>query len=75
MLMQLYALKINLSFISANVHAIQWNDTYGEIETRDPTTGKILTNIEITDISPYQAAINSWNTANTAFYKSKANTA
>lgn len=42
---------IDLSFFDPSYHAIQWYETFGEIEIQDPTTKKILENREITDIT------------------------
>ena len=42
--------NLDLSNIDPTVHAVQWYETYGEIEVKDPTTGKMVANIEITSI-------------------------
>ena len=54
--------KLDLSFISANVHAIQWFDTEGEVEIKD-SRGRITQNQPIDSIAPYQAAIDAWQLA------------
>lgn len=51
--------ELDLKFIDASVHAIQWFDTDGEIERRDER-GRILSNEFIDDLTPYQAAIDAW---------------
>ena len=56
---------IDLSFIPSDVHAIQWYDTWGEIERKDPVTFKMVANDPIDDITPYQAAVDLWDAANT----------
>jgi uncharacterized LabA/DUF88 family protein len=47
--------NVDLSWIPENVHAVQWYDTYGEIElvTREP-------NIDITELGIYEQAISLW---------------
>jgi hypothetical protein len=54
--------KLDLSSISANVHAIQWFDTEGEVEIKD-SKGRITQNQPIDSIAPYQAAIDAWRLA------------
>jgi hypothetical protein len=54
--------KLDLSFISADVHAIQWFDTDGEVEIKD-SRGRITQNQPIDSIAPYQAAIDAWQIA------------
>jgi hypothetical protein len=54
---------LDLSFMDDNIHALQWYDTEGEIERKD-SRGRVIANEEITDITPYQQAIDSWEAAN-----------
>ncbi len=56
----------NLSFMDASVHAVQWYETHGEVEVKDPVTGRMIANEVITSIEPYQQAIEAWQTAKTA---------
>jgi hypothetical protein len=46
---------VDLSWVPENVHAVQWFDTYGEIEllTREP-------NIDITELGIYSQAVPIW---------------
>jgi len=54
---------VDLSFITdKEIHAIQWYDTYGEIEMVEPGTNNKIANIKINDFSPYQQAIDNFNT-------------
>ncbi len=48
--------KCDLSFLEANIHAIQWYDTYGEIERRDERN-RCLPNEEIESLGAYEAPI------------------
>jgi hypothetical protein len=57
--------KLDLSFMNANIHALQWYDTEGEIERSD-SRGRIVANEEITDLTPYQSALDAWQVANNA---------
>jgi hypothetical protein len=50
---------MDLSFLPKNVHAVQWYDTYGEVEIKNEY-GKVVENIAITSIEPYQQAIDLW---------------
>jgi hypothetical protein len=54
--------KLDLSFIDASVHAIQWYDTDGEIERRDER-GRVVANEDFADLTPYQAALDAWQVA------------
>jgi len=56
---------LNLSFMSSNIHALQWYDTDGEIERKD-SRGRVVSNETITDITPYQSAIDAWQAAKDA---------
>lgn len=53
---------IDLSFIDSNVHAIQWYDTFGEVEISDEY-GRIIENQQITSLEPYQLALDRWQEA------------
>lgn len=55
---------LDLSFMPANVHAVQWYDTYGDVEIKNGF-GKMVENIEITSIEPYQQAVTAWQTKKT----------
>lgn len=54
--------NLDLSFMNADIHALQWYDTEGEIERQD-NRGRIVANEEITDLSPYQPALDAWQAA------------
>jgi hypothetical protein len=47
---------IDLSFLDANIHAIQWYDTYGEIERKDERN-RHLPNEEITSLGAFEAPL------------------
>lgn len=57
---------LDLSFMDASVHAVQWYDTHGEIEVKDPVTGRMVANEVITSIDAFQPAIDVWQAAKTA---------
>lgn len=57
---------LNLSFIDASVHAVQWYETHGEIEIKDPVTGRMVANEVITSIDAFHPAIDVWQAAKTA---------
>lgn len=54
---------LNLSFLSANTHAIQWYGTEGEIELKDDK-GKIIENKKITSIDEFKNVIDVWQKEN-----------
>ena len=57
---------LDLSFMDASVHAVQWYETHGEIEVKDPVTGRMIENRVITSIDAFQPAIDVWQAAKTA---------
>jgi hypothetical protein len=57
---------LNLSFMDASVHAVQWYETHGEIERKDPITGRMVANEVITSIDAFQPVIDVWQAAKTA---------
>ena len=57
---------LDLSFMDASVHAVQWYETHGEIEVKDPVTGRMIANEVITSIDAFQPAIDVWQAAKTA---------
>ena len=58
--------NLNLSFLDPTIHAVQWYDTHGEVEHKDPATGKMTANREIQSIDEFQQAITVWQTAKEA---------
>jgi len=49
---------VNLSTLSANIHAVQWGGAIGHVEFKDRRPEQ-----QITDISPYQSFIDAWTAA------------
>nr|MCH9834597.1 hypothetical protein [bacterium] len=56
---------LDLSFMASDVHALQWYETEGEIERKD-IRGRIISNEAITDLTPYQPALDAWQVAKNA---------
>ena len=54
--------NLDLSFIDQSVHAVQWYDTHGEVERKDPITQKMISNDIITSLDDFQQAITVWQT-------------
>ena len=57
---------IDISELDSSIHAIQWYGEYGEVEYKTKfENGAIVKpqNLFITDITPYQFAIDVWNEA------------
>jgi hypothetical protein len=64
-----YISPINLDLLDPTIHAVQWYGEYGEVEYKTRFENGVFfkpLNTLITDISPYQFAINAWNVADTA---------
>ena len=57
---------LDLPFMDASVHAVQWYETHGEIERKDPITGRMVANEVITSIDAFQPVIDVWQAAKTA---------
>jgi hypothetical protein len=58
-------LPVDCSDLPANFHALQWYDTWGDVEIVD-ANGHNAANIKITDLTPYQAHIDAWTAAKVA---------
>jgi hypothetical protein len=56
---------LDLSFIAQSIHAVQWYDTYGEIEHKDER-GRMIANENIDSIEQFQPALDLWQAAKTA---------
>lgn len=59
-------LRVDCSSVNADIHAVQWSDTVGEIEYETGAGGDRHPNAVITDISPFQPIIDLWTAANSA---------
>jgi len=57
---------LDLLFMDASVHAVQWYETHGEIERKDPVTGRMIANEVITSIDAFQPVLDAWQAAKTA---------
>ena len=60
---------LDMSQLDPSIHAIQWYGEYGEIEfKRKFENGQIVKpqNQIITDVTPYQWAVDAWNAAKAA---------
>lgn len=52
-------LGFDLSALPADFHALQWYDTYGDVESVDPQTGQHM-NAAIYDVAPFQPYVDAW---------------
>lgn len=60
---------VEMPQLDSAIHAVQWYDTWGEVEFRTALTDGVPTkpaNQTITDIAPYQWAVAAWNEAKAA---------
>lgn len=57
---------LDLSFTDASVHAVQWYDTHGEVEVKNPVTNRMISNEVITSFDAFQPALDVWQAAKTA---------
>ena len=55
--------KLDLSFIDSSIHAVQWDGVAGEVERKNPATGKLIANEQITSLDAFQEAIAKWHIA------------
>ena len=55
--------NLDLSSIDTTVNAVQWYDTQGEVELKDPTTGNMTGHRLITSVDEFQTAIDLWQAA------------
>lgn len=58
-----FYLNLDSTGLSEDIHAVQWYESQGEIEKKDPVTGKMTANEEITSVDAFQFAIDAWNVA------------
>lgn len=59
---------LDLSQLDAGIHAVQWYGEYGEVEYKTRFENGALikpVNAVITDVTPYQFAVDAWTMANT----------
>lgn len=57
---------LNLSFIDPSIHAVQWYGESGEVEVKNPVTGKMVENREIASLDEFQSVIAAWQAAKDA---------
>ena len=51
------------SSLADDVHAVQWFGDHGWVEKKDPISGRMTANEEISAIADFQFAVDAWNTA------------
>jgi hypothetical protein len=56
---------LDLTFMAADIHAVQWYDTEGELEIQD-ARGRAVENRLIDSLEPYQPALDAWQAAKDA---------
>ena len=59
----------NMTLLDSAIHAVQWYEQYGEIEYKPVFQDGQITkpqNEIITDVTPYQWAVDAWNTVKAA---------
>lgn len=60
---------LDLSQLDSSIHAVQWYGEYGEIEYKTRLENGAFVkpaNVLITDVAPYQFAVDAWNAAKEA---------
>lgn len=57
--------NIDMAAMPTDIHAIQWFGDYGDVEIKDPATGRIVQNKTINSLAPYQFALLAWENAKT----------
>ena len=61
---------LDVSALDTSIHAIQWNGEWGEIEYKSVFADGQITkpqNQAITDVTPYQWAVDAWNVEKAAY--------
>ena len=56
---------LDLSFMASDIHALQWYETEGELESED-ARGRVIENRPIDSLEPYQPALDAWQAAKNA---------
>lgn len=56
---------LDLAFMDQSIHAVQWDETDGEVEYKD-AKGRATHNEYIADLTPYQPALDAWQAAKDA---------
>ena len=51
---------VDMTNVAANVHAVQWYGTHGEVEVQDPVTGKMASNDAIDSLTAFQPVLDSY---------------
>lgn len=60
---------LSLPQLDPTIHAVQWYGEYGEVEYKTVFADGVISkpaNQIITDVTPYQFAVNAWNAAKDA---------
>lgn len=55
---------LDLSFMDASIHAVQWYETEGEVEKKD-SRGRVVENEVITSIEQFQSVLDLWQSTKT----------
>ena len=53
--------QVDLSAMDPTIHAVQWYESWGEIEHKNPATGRMTGNEEFTDVARFQSVIDAWS--------------
>ena len=53
--------NIDMSSVDSSIHAVQWYETYGEIEIKDPITKKMISNVSIDNLDLFSGIIQQFN--------------
>jgi len=56
---------LDLTFMTPDIHALQWYETEGELEIKD-ARGRVIENRPIDSLEPYQPALDAWQAAKEA---------
>lgn len=54
---------LDLSFIDPTIHAVQWYGDRGEVEHKDPATGRMTENKTIQSLESFKPALDAWAVA------------
>ncbi len=51
---------VDMTSVAADVHAVQWYATWGDVEIQDSVTGRVVRNEEIQSLDAFQPVLQSY---------------
>lgn len=54
--------NIDMSGLDPAIHAVQWYENHGEVEIKNVSTGRMVSNLQINNLNSFQNIISQFNT-------------